>query len=230
MLTGVRVLLVEDDVRMAAAMNRALRGAGVVADVAATSDAALWMVRAASYDAMVLDVMLPDVDGVETCRLMRADGLWLPIIMVTARDAVEDRVRGLDAGADDYLTKPFSLAELLARLRALVRRDPVERPSVVEVGSLRLDPGTRQVWRVDTEIGLTAREYALLETFMRRAGQVLSQQQLLGAAWDFSYEHRSNVVEVYVRYLREKIDRPFGVRSLETVRGVGYRLRVDGGP
>ncbi len=229
MLATVRVLLVEDDVRMAAAMNRALRGAGVVADVAATSEDALWMVRAASYDAMVLDVMLPDVDGFQTCRLLRADGIWLPIIMVTARDAIEDRVRGLDAGADDYLTKPFSLAELLARLRALVRRDPVERPAVIQVGSLRLDPATRQVWREDTEIGLTAREYALLETFMRRAGLVLSQHQLLGAAWDFAYEHRSNVVEVYVRYLREKIDRPFGVRSIETVRGIGYRLRTDGG-
>ncbi|MBA2456710.1 MAG: response regulator transcription factor [Nocardioidaceae bacterium] len=225
----MRVLLVEDDVRMAAAMSRALRGAGIVADVAATGDDALWMVRAASYDAMVLDVMLPDVDGFETCRLLRADGVWLPVIMVTARDAIEDRVRGLDAGADDYLTKPFSLAELLARLRALVRRDPVERPSVLRVGSLRLDPAARQVWRGEHEIALSAREYALLETFMRHAGQVLSQQQLLDAAWDFEYEHRSNVVEVYMRYLREKIDRPFGVRSLETVRGIGYRLRVDGG-
>ena len=214
---------------MAAAMSRALRGAGIVADVAATGDDALWMVRAASYDAMVLDVMLPDVDGFETCRLLRADGVWLPVIMVTARDAIEDRVRGLDAGADDYLTKPFSLAELLARLRALVRRDPVERPSVLRVGSLRLDPAARQVWRGEHEIALSAREYALLETFMRHAGQVLSQQQLLDAAWDFEYEHRSNVVEVYMRYLREKIDRPFGVRSLETVRGIGYRLRVDGG-
>ncbi|MEJ7703639.1 MAG: response regulator transcription factor [Geodermatophilaceae bacterium] len=225
----MRVLLVEDDVRMAAAMHRALRGAGVVADVAATSDDALWMVRAASYDAMVLDVMLPDVDGFETCRLLRADGVWVPVIMVTARDAIEDRVRGLDAGADDYLTKPFSLAELLARLRALARRDPVERPPVIEVGSLRLDPASRQAWRGDTEVELSAREFALLETFLRRAGQVLSQQQLLDAAWDFDYEHRSNVVEVYVRYLREKIDRPFEVRSLETVRGIGYRLRRDGG-
>ena len=147
----MRVLLVEDDVRMAAAMSRALRGAGIVADVAATGDDALWMVRAASYDAMVLDVMLPDVDGFETCRLLRADGVWLPVIMVTARDAIEDRVRGLDAGADDYLTKPFSLAELLARLRALVRRDPVERPSVLRVGSLRLDPAARQVWRGEHE-------------------------------------------------------------------------------
>ena len=214
---------------MAAAVHRALRGAGVVADVAATSDDALWMVRAASYDAMVLDVMLPDVDGFETCRLLRADGVWVPVIMVTARDAIEDRVRGLDAGADDYLTKPFSLAELLARLRALARRDPVERPPVIEVGSLRLDPASRQAWRGDTEVELSAREFALLETFLRRAGQVLSQQQLLDAAWDFDYEHRSNVVEVYVRYLREKIDRPFEVRSLETVRGIGYRLRRDGG-
>jgi len=225
----MRVLLVEDDVRMAAAMRRALLGAGVVSDVAGTSDDALWMVRAASYDAMVLDVMLPDTDGFETCRLLRADGVWVPVIMVTARDAIEDRVRGLDAGADDYLTKPFSLAELLARLRALVRRDPVERPAVIEVGSLRLDPAARQVWRGDAEIVLSAREYALLETFMRRPGQVLSQQQLLDAAWDFAYEVRSNVVEVYVRYLREKVDRPYGVRSLETVRGVGYRLRLDGG-
>jgi two-component system OmpR family response regulator len=225
----VRVLLVEDDVRMAAAMRRALRGAGVLADVASTGDESLWMIRAAAYDAMVLDVTLPDIDGFQTCRLLRADGVWVPVIMVTARDAVEDRVRGLDAGADDYLTKPFSLAELLARLRALVRRGPVERPSVVEVGSLRLDPATRQLWRGDTEIGLSTREFALFEAFMRRPGQVLSQQQLLDAAWDFDYEHRSNVIEVYVRYLREKVDRPFGLRSLETVRGIGYRLRRDGG-
>jgi len=225
----VHVLLVEDEVRMAAAMRRALRGAGVVADVARTGSEALWMVRAASYGVMVLDVMLPDVDGFEVCRRLRAAGVWVPIIMVTARDAIEDRVRGLDVGADDYVTKPFSLAELLARLRALVRRDPLERPAVFEVGSLRLDPATRQAWRGGTEIVLSAREYALLETFMRRAGQVLSQQQLLDAAWDFAYEQRSNVVEVYVRYLRQKIDRPFGVRSLETVRGIGYRLRVDGG-
>ena len=214
---------------MSAAMHRALRGVGVVTDVAATSDDALWMVRAASYDVMVLDVTLPDIDGFETCRLLRADGVWVPVIMVTARDSIEDRVRGLDTGADDYLTKPFSIAELLARLRALARRDPVERQPVIEVGSLRLDPAARQAWRDDTEIELSAREYVLLETFMRRAGQVLSQHQLLEAAWDFAYEHRSNVVEVYVRYLREKIDRPFGVRSLETVRGIGYRLRVDGG-
>ncbi len=223
------MLLVEDDVPMAAAIRRALRGAGVVVDVSVKGADALWMVRAAAYDAMVLDVMLPDLDGFETCRRLRAEGVWTPVIMLTARDAVEDRVHGLDSGADDYLTKPFSLAELLARLRALTRRGAVERPAVVAVGDLRLDPATCRVWRGEDEIELSARELALLETFMRRPGQVLSQEQLLEAAWDLGYEHRSNVVEVYVRYLREKIDRPFGVRSLETVRGMGYRLRKDGG-
>ena len=214
---------------MAAAVRRALRGAGVMADVATTGADAMWMVRAADYDAVVLDVMLPDFDGIETCRRLRADGVWVPIIMLTARDSVEDRVRGLDGGADDYLTKPFSLAELLARLRALTRRRAVERPTVRAVGNLRLDPATRQVWRGEQEISLSAREFALLEAFMRRPGQVLTQSQLLEAAWDLGYEPRSNVVEVYVRYLREKIDRPFGMRALETVRGMGYRLRKDGG-
>jgi len=223
------VLLVEDDLRMAAAIRRSLRGEGIVADVAAKGSDALWMVRATEYDAVVLDVMLPDADGFQTCRRLRSEGVWLPVIMLTARDSVEDRVRGLDEGADDYLTKPFSLAELLARLRALVRRGPVERPAVLVVGDLRLDPATRQVWRGDSEIELSAREFALLETFMRRPGQVFSQTQLLEAAWDLGYEQRSNVVEVYVRYLREKLDRPFGVTSLETVRGMGYRLRKDGG-
>jgi two-component system OmpR family response regulator len=225
----MRLLVVEDDLRMAAALLRGLRYEGVVADVATGGAQALGMARATEYDAVVLDVMLPDLDGFETCRRLREQGMWAPIMMLTARDAVEDRVRGLDQGADDYLTKPFSLAELLARVRALVRRGPVERPTVLQAGSLRLDPATRQVWRGDTEIALSAREFALLETFMRRAGQVLSQMQLLEAAWDLGYEQRSNVVEVYVRYLREKIDRPFGVVSLETVRGVGYRLRKDGG-
>ena len=156
--------------------------------------------------------MMPGLDGFETCRRLRADGVWTPVLMLTARDAVEDRVRGLDGGADDYLTKPFSLAELTARLRALVRRGPVERPTVLEAGDLRLDPATREVWRGAAEIELSAREFALLETFMRRPGQVLTQKQLLEAAWDLGYEQRSNVVEVYVRYLREKIDRPFGVQ------------------
>jgi two-component system OmpR family response regulator len=225
----VHVLVVEDDVRMAAAIRRGLRAEGIVADVAAGGEEGLRVARAVDFDAVVLDVMLPDVDGFETCRQMRSAGVWVPVIMLTARDAVEDRVRGLDSGADDYLTKPFSLAELLARLRALARRGPVERPTVLEAGDLRLDPATRQVWRGDAEIELSAREFAVLETFMRHPGQVFSQPQLLDAAWDLGYEQRSNVVEVYVRYLREKIDRPFGARSIETVRGLGYRLRKDGG-
>jgi two-component system OmpR family response regulator len=186
------------------------------------------MARAAAYDAIVLDVMLPGRDGVDLCRRWREEGLWTPVLMLTARDGVDDRVAGLDAGADDYLLKPFSFAELRARLRALVRRGAVERPSVLEVGDLRLDPATRQVWRAGREVQLSAKEFALLEAFMRRPGQVLSRLQLLEHAWDYAYENRSNVVDVYVRYLREKVDRPFGRRSLETVRGVGYRLRKDG--
>jgi len=225
----MRVLVVEDDVRMAAAIRRALRGAGVLADVTASGDDAQWMVMATDYDVVVLDVMLPDADGFDVCTAFRRAGIWTPIIMVTARDAVSDRVRGLDVGADDYLTKPFSLEELLARLRALARREGVERPTVMTVGTLKLDPASRQAWRGDVEIALSAKEFALLDVFMRHAGQVLSQQQLLDAAWDFDYEHRSNVLEVYVRYLREKVDRPFEVHSLETVRGAGYRLRKDGG-
>ena len=229
MIGGVRVLVVEDDVRMAAAIRRGLRFEGLVADLAGGGEEALRLVRATDYDAIVLDVMMPGLDGFETCRRLRAGGVWAPVLMLTARDAVEDRVRGLDGGADDYLTKPFSLAELVARLRALARRGAVERPAVLSVGALRLDPATREVRRGDTSIDLSAREFALLETFMRRPGQVLTQMQLLESAWDLGYEQRSNVVEVYVRYLREKIDRPFGVRSIETVRGAGYRLRKDGG-
>jgi two-component system OmpR family response regulator len=225
----MRVLVVEDDVKMAAAIRRGLRFEGVVVDLAGSGEEAIRRVGATEYDAVLLDVMLPDIDGFETCRRLRRQGAWVPILMLTARDAVEDRVRGLDTGADDYLTKPFSLAELLARLRALARRGPVERPAVLEVGDLRLDPATHEVWRGEHRIELSAREFGLLEVFMRRAGQVLTQLQLLEAAWDLGYEQRSNVVEVYVRYLREKIDRPFGLRSIETVRGVGYRLRRDGG-
>jgi len=226
----VRVLVVEDDVRMAAAIRRGLRFEGLVVDVAADGEQALRTLAAVGYDAVVLDVMLPGLDGFETCRRLRARGDWLPVLMLTARDAVEDRVRGLDGGADDYLTKPFSLAELTARLRALVRRGPGERPAVLENGDLRLDPATRQVWRGNAEVELSAREFALLETFMRHPGQVFTQPQLLEAAWDLGYEQRSNVVEVYVRYLREKVDRPFGRSSIETVRGAGYRLRREGGP
>jgi two-component system, OmpR family, response regulator len=226
----VRVLLAEDDLRLAAAVLRGLRGEGMVVDVAPDGDDALRLARSSSeYDAIVLDVMLPGADGLEVCRSLRSEGVWVPIIMLTARDAVEDRVRGLDSGADDYLVKPFSLAELLARLRALARRGPVERPAVIEVGDLELHPASREVRRGGAQIDLSARELVLLEAFMRRPGQVLTRDQLLDAAWDLGTEHRSNVVEVYVRYLREKIDRPFGVQSLETVRGIGYRLRRDGG-
>ena len=198
-------------------------------DLARTGDDALWMAGAAEYDAIVLDLMLPGIDGIEVCRRVRESGVWAPVLMLTARDAVEDRVAGLDAGADDYLPKPFSFAELLARLRALVRRGSAERPVVLEVDDLRLDPATRQVWRGPTEVRLSAKEFALLETFMRRPGQVLSRYQLLEHAWDYGYENRSNVVDVYVRYLRDKIDRPFERDSLETVRGVGYRLRREAG-
>jgi len=188
------------------------------------------MTAAAQYDAIVLDVMLPGMDGFETLAALRGEGRWTPVLMLTALDSVEDRIAGLDVGADDYLTKPFSFAELLARLRAIVRRGQVERPTVLEVGDLRLDPATRQVWRGTTEIALTAKEFAILEAFMRRPGEVLSRGQLLEQAWDLGYDNRSNVVAVYVNYLRDKIDRPFGARSLETVRGAGYRLRKDDRP
>jgi two-component system OmpR family response regulator len=225
----VRVLLVEDDVKMARLVRRGLVEEGLAVDVAATGDEALWRAAATEYDAIVLDVMLAGLDGFEVCRRLRADGHWSPVLMLTARDDVQDRVAGLDAGADDYLVKPFSFAELLARLRALARRPPLERPAVLSVGDLRLDPATRQVWRNDAEIALSAKEFALLEAFMRRPGEVLSRLHLLDHAWDYAYENRSNVVDVYVRYLREKIDRPFGRSSIETVRGAGYRLRRDGG-
>ena len=224
----MRILVVEDELKMAALLRRGLAEEGHAVDVAATGDDGVWMAQAADYDAIVLDLMLPGLDGVSVCRRWRENGVWAPVLMLTARDGIEDRVAGLDAGADDYLRKPFSFTELLARLRALARRGTPERPIVLEVGDLKLDPATRQVWRGDTEISLSAKEFALLETFMRRPGDVLSRLQLLEHAWDYAYETRSNVVDVYMRYLREKIDRPFGRESLETVRGAGYRLRKDG--
>jgi two-component system OmpR family response regulator len=226
----MRVLVVEDEVKMARLIRRGLRDEGVAADVAATGEEALWRAAATDYDAIVLDVMLPGVTGIEVCRRLRADATWAPVLMLTARDAIEDRVAGLDAGADDYLVKPFSFAELMARLRALVRRGAVERPAALVVGDLRLDPATRQVWRGDVEIALSPKEFALLETFMRRPGQVLSRFELLERVWDYEYENRSNVIEVYVGYLRAKVDRPFGLRSIETVRGSGYRLRDGAAP
>src|SRR5215217_6242586 len=187
------------------------------------------MAQAVEYDAIVLDVMLPGLDGFEVCRRMRADGVQSPVLMLTARDAIDDRVRGLDTGADDYLVKPFSFAELTARLRALARRGPIERAPVLAAGDLHLDPSGRRVWRGETDIALSAREFALLETLMRHPGHVLDRLQLLDHVWDGEYENRSNVIDVYIRYVREKVDRPFGVASIETVRGAGYRLRADGG-
>jgi two-component system OmpR family response regulator len=222
----MRVLIVEDELRMASLIRRGLGHEGLTADIAGTGEEAMWMAQAHKYDAIVLDVMLPGADGLETCRRLRGAGVWAPVLMLTARDAVADRVAGLDSGADDYLVKPFAFAELLARLRALVRRGDAERPSVLEVGDLRLDPATRVVMRGDVEVSLSAKEFALLETFMRRPGEVLSRLHLLEQAWDFAYDNRSNVIDVFIRRLRGKIDVPFGQQSLETVRGAGYRLRT----
>lgn len=213
---------------MAALVARALREEGHPADVAARGREGLWMAEAAPYDAIVLDVMLPDMDGFEIVRKLREHEVWTPVLMLTARDAVSDRVNALDSGADDYLTKPFSFAELLARLRAVARRGPVERPTRLKVGDLILDPAERRAWRDGTELELSTREFAVLELLMRRPGETLSRVQVLEGAWDMAFESRSNIVDVYVRYLREKIDRPFGRSSIETVRGIGYRLRKDG--
>ena len=225
----MRILVVEDEPKMATLVARGLREEGHAADIASRGEDALWMANAAPYDAIVLDVMLPGLDGFATCRQLRKQGVWAPVLMLTARDAVGDRVGGLDAGADDYLLKPFSFAELLARLRALVRRAPGERPTLLEAGDLRVDPAARRAWRGQTELELSTKEFALLELLLRRRGEALSRGQLLEGAWELGFESRSNLVDVYVRYLRDKIDRPFGRHSIETVRGVGYRLRKDGG-
>src|SRR5690348_9719829 len=225
----MRILIVDDEPKLARLLARGLGEEGHAADVAATGEEALWMADAAPYDAIVLDVMLPGLDGFGVCKELRAREIWTPVLMLTARDAVEDRIHGLDTGADDYLLKPFAFTELLARLRALVRRGHAERPTQLEAGDLRLDPAARRVWRGATEIDLSAKEFALLEVFLRHPDEALSRVQLLDGAWDMAFESRSNVIDVYVRYLREKIDRPFGRRSLETVRGIGYRLREDGG-
>ena len=224
----MRVLIVEDHLKMAGLIRRGLRKEGMAADVAGNGEDALGRAQATEYDAIILDLMLPGIDGFEVCRRLREAGVWTPILMLTARDSVRDRVAGLDGGADDYLTKPFSYAELLARLRALVRRGPIERPAELRIGDLRLDPARRQVWRGEAEIGLSPKEFSILETFMRRPGEVLSRFQLLEHAWDYDYENRSNVVDSYIRLLRRKIDRPFGVETIETVRGVGYRLKEEG--
>ncbi len=225
----MRLLIVEDSVKMASLLRRGLRKQGHAVDVVPAGEEALRMSAVVDYDAVVLDVMLPGIDGFETCRRLRDTGSAAPVLMLTARDAVEDRVAGLDGGADDYLVKPFSLAELGARLRALRRRGPITTTPVLEVGDLRLDLASRLAWRGRSSIPLTRTEFALLETFMRHPGQVLSRGQLVDHVWDGRFEHRSNVIEVYVGYLRGKIDRPFGRRAIETVRGFGYALRADGG-
>jgi two-component system, OmpR family, response regulator len=223
----MRVLVVEDESKLRELLRRGLDEEGYAADVADRGEEALWMAHAVSYDAIVLDVMLPGADGFEVCRQLRGNGVWAPVLMLTARDEIDDRVSGLDAGADDYLTKPFAFEELLARLRALARRAPAERPPVIEVGDLRLDPAAHRAWRGERELDLTAKEFALLELFMRRPGVTLSRTQLLDGAWDIAFERRSNVVDVYVRYLRDKVDRPFGRNSIQTLRGVGYRLSAE---
>jgi two-component system OmpR family response regulator len=225
----VRILIVEDNSKVASVLRRGFRGAGFAADVTDRGEDVRWMAGATRYDAIVLDVMLPGIDGIETVRRLRADEVWTPVLMLTARGELSHRVAGLDGGADDYLTKPYELAELMARVRALMRRDPAPRPSVLEVGPLRLDPATRQVWRDDRPIDLPSKSFALLEAFMREPGIVLSRFALLERAWERDQENRSNVVDQHVRALRDRVDRPFGVESIETVRGSGYRLRRDGG-
>jgi two-component system, OmpR family, response regulator len=225
----VRVLVVEDETKMADLLSRALAEEGHAVDVAGRGEDALWMAQAAAYDAIVLDVMLPGSDGFSVCRELRAREVWTPVLLLTARDAIDDRVSGLDAGADDYLVKPFAFAELLARLRALKRRRPSERPVELQVGDLRLDPALHRAWRGEQELDLSPKEFALLELFMTHPDHVLSREQLLEGGWDMAYERRSNLIDVYVGYLRQKIDKPFGRRSLETVPRVGYRLREDGG-
>lgn len=223
----MRVLVAEDEPRMAELLARALGEDGYSVDTVASGNEALWMAREVDYDAIVLDVMLPGQDGFTVCRELRRDGRWSPIVMLTARAEVDDRVRGLDAGADDYMIKPFSLAELSARVRALIRRGGAARPVVLQVGDLRLDPATRRVWRGSTEVNLSATEFSLLELFLRHPGQVLTRSRILEHVWNYSYDGLSNVVDQYVGYLRRKVDRPFGRDDIQTVRGAGYRLRAQ---
>jgi len=223
----MRVLVVEDDLRMAGLLKRALEEEGHAVDVAGDGPDGLWMATEFPYGAIVLDIMLPGFDGFEVCRRLREAGVWSPVLMLTARDEVGDRVRGLDVGADDYLVKPFSLLELAARLRAITRREDHPRPVMSTVGDLRLDPSSKRAWRGDTELHLSPKEFSLLELFLRHPGVVLTRSQIIEAVWDFAYEGTSNVVDQYVKYLRHKIDTPFGRRDIETVRGMGYRLRAE---
>ena len=224
----MRVLVVEDEARMAGLLKRALQEEGHAVDIASDGPEGLWLATENAYEAIVLDVMLPGLDGIQLCRRLRESGSWVPVLLLTARDGVGDRVRGLDAGADDYLVKPFSLLELAARLRALARRGDRPRPAVLAEGDLRLDPAAKRAWRAGTEVQLTPKEFALLEFFLRHPGRVLTRSQIIEAIWDFAYDGGSNVVDQYVKYLRRKVDVPFGRHDIETVRGMGYRLRPAG--
>ena len=223
----MRVLVVEDDPKLGPVLVRGLATDAIAADLVTTGREAIIRAGATEYTVIVLDVMLPDLDGFQVCRALRQDNTFAPVLMLTARDAIDDRVQGLDSGADDYLVKPFSFVELLARVRAMSRRGPIQRTVMLEVGDLRLDSARHQVWRGDSPIDLSRKEYAILEALMRHAGDVLSRFDLLEQVWGYDYENRSNIVEVYIRYLREKIDRPFGRNTLQTVRGVGYRVCAD---
>jgi two-component system OmpR family response regulator len=224
----MRVLVVEDEIRMARLLKRGLEEEGYAVDISQDGPEGLWLATENTYGAIVLDVMLPGYDGFELCRRLREAGKWMPVLMLTARDSVADRVRGLDAGADDYLVKPFSLLELAARLRALSRRDDRSRPVVLAEGDLKLDPAAKRAWRDGTELHLSPKEFALLELFLRHPGHVLTRSQVIADVWDFAYDGGSNVVDQYVNYLRRKIDTPFGRHDIETVRGIGYRLRLAG--
>jgi len=220
----VRVLVVEDEVKMARAIRRGLEAEGYSVDVAGEGEDALHRATESEYDAVVLDVMLPGMDGFELCEALRKRGRWVPVLMLTARDAVEDRIRGLDVGADDYLVKPFAFGELLARLRALIRRGATERPTILEVKDVALDPAGHTVTRAGRPVALSAREFALLEFLMRHPGEVLSRSRILEHVWDYNYDGFSNVVDVYVGYLRRKLERPHGRPFIRTVRGVGYAV------
>ncbi len=221
----MRVLVVEDEERMASLLRRALEEEGHAVDVARDGPEGVWLATENPYGAVVLDLMLPGFDGFEVCRRLRAAEVWVPVLMLTARDEIGDRVRGLDAGADDYLVKPFSLLELAARLRALARRDDRVRPVLLTAGDLKLDPAAKRAWRGESELDLSPKEFSILELFLRNPGVVLSRSQIIDAVWDFAYDGTSNIVDQYVTYLRRKIDRPFGRDDIETVRGMGYRLR-----
>jgi two-component system OmpR family response regulator len=212
---------------MASLLERGLREEGYAVDVASDGPDGLWMATENDYDAVLLDIMLPGFDGFDVCRRMREAGRWAPVLLLTAREGVDDRVQGLDAGADDYVTKPFSFAELAARVRALIRRGPGTRPAALEVGDLRLNPATHRAFRGDVDLELSPKEMAVLELLMRNAGAVVTRTQILEHAWDSNYDGGSNVVDQYIAYLRKKADRPFGRRDIETVRGVGYRLRGE---